>query len=126
MTRLAGIAARHRSALLFDFRRFVKKPFNHVLSGRIPLSEAAALVDELLRNPESAIAREVNDQEPPWVTGDYLLAHVYQALTGEKHPALPNRKRAAAMRDPKRQAAINRAKNRAAERAHRIATGELT
>lgn len=126
MTRLAWVMARHRAALIFDLRRFLGVSVGDVVAGRVPLSEAALLVGELVKQPGSSIARDVNDDEPPWVTSDYLLAHVYQALTGEEHPALPKERRSQAMTDPARMAALNRARARAAERQRRIEAGELT
>ncbi|GAA4680536.1 hypothetical protein [Nocardioides nanhaiensis] len=108
-----------------DFRRFYGIPFSDVVRGRVPLGEGVSLFVDLLHNPESSVTRALNDGERPWHIGDYLTAHVWSALTGEKHPALPsNTKRAHT--DPKRQAAVNRALDRKRDRERRIAEGSLT
>lgn len=119
------MAARHPHALRADFRREYGIPFSDVVRGHVPLAEGVSLLMDLLSNPRSSVARELNNGETPWVIGDYLTAHVWSALTGEKHPALPkNVKRAHS--DPKRQAAINRALQRKRDRERRIAEGVLT
>jgi len=117
--------ARHPAALRADFRRFYGVAFDDVRRGRVPLADACAFVADLLAIPTSATARAANGDERPWDLTEYLLAHVWQALTGEKHPALP-KQAARAHSDPKRQAAVNRAKDRAAERARLIASGQIT
>ena len=89
------------------------------------LSEALSLVAELLHRPDSAIAQALN-HGPIWTTSDYLTAHLFQAFTGEPHPALPKESKRGALRDPQRQAAMNRAKARAADRQARIKAGDLT
>lgn len=94
------------------------------MRGRVSLVEAVALFADLLSNPDSSVAREVNDGDVPWQINDYLTAHVWSALTGEKHPSLPSRAKRK-NRDPLRQAAINRALERKRERERRIASGEI-
>lgn len=95
------------------------------MRGRVSLSEAVSLYVDLMHNPESSVARELNLGERPWSTADYLLAHLWAAQTGKQHPALPkNIKRV--HRLPERQAAVNRALDRKRERERRIASGELT
>jgi hypothetical protein len=91
----------------------------------VTLVEAVSLFVDLLHNPEASVAREVNEGETPWQIGDYLTAHVWSALTGEKHPALPKDIRRAHA-DPRRQAAINRALERKRERERAIAAGDIT
>lgn len=83
------------------------------------------MAEELLFIAGSAVARVVNEGEAPWERIDYLTAHLWQVQTGKPHPALPKQKKNS-MRDPKRQAAINAAKNRAAERRRMIEAGEIT
>ena len=95
------------------------------MRGRVTLVEAVSLFVDLLHNPESSVARSINDGETPWRIGDYLTAHVWSALTGEKHPALPKDVRRA-QADPRRQAVINRALERKRERERAIAAGEIT
>ncbi len=95
------------------------------MRGRVPLGEGISLLVDLLHNPESSVARALNDDERPWQIGDYLTAHVWSALTGEKHPGLPkNIRRTNA--DPRRQAAVNRALERKRERERLIAEGAIT
>ncbi|MCY4726695.1 hypothetical protein NYO98_10435 [Nocardioides sp. STR2] len=108
-----------------DFRRFYGIPFSDVVRGRVPLAEGVSLFVDLLHNPDASVARVLNDDEAPWRIGDYLTAHVWTALTGEKHPALPsNVKRAQS--DPQRQAQVNRALERKRERERLIAEGVIT
>lgn len=117
--------ARHPAALRADLRRFYGIAFDDVRRGRVPLADACAIAADVLTIPTSATARAANGDERPWDLSEFLLAHLWQALTGEKHPALP-KKIARANAEPKRQAAINRAKDRAAERARLIASGHIT
>jgi hypothetical protein len=91
----------------------------------MPLAEACSLLEDLLRNPLSSVSRETNDGEAPWTITDYLLAHVWSALTGEKHPALP-KDISRTQSDPQRQAKVNAAKERAAQRQRLIEAGEIT
>lgn len=118
------MAARYPHALRADFRRFYGLSFADVVSGRVPLREAVSLVVDLLANPTSSVARHVNGGEAPWVVSDFLLAHLYQALTGEKHPALP-KAISRVQSDPQRQAAINRALERKRARELAIERGEI-
>ncbi|MFT4288176.1 hypothetical protein [Nocardioides sp.] len=84
-----------------------------------------SLFVDLLANPNSSVARALNGDERPWLIGDYLTAHVWSALTGEKHPALPkNAKRS--QRDPERAAARRRAIERKRQRERDIAEGRIT
>lgn len=92
---------------------------------RLPLADAVAIANDLLRNTDSALAWALNGGEQPWSRTEYLLAHLWQAFTGDPHPALP-KDAPRRDRDPKRQAALNRAKDRAAERRRLIEAGEIT
>lgn len=119
------MASRYPHALRADFRRFYGFPFADVVRGRVPLAEGVSLLIDLLHNPASSVARELNDGDHPWTISDFLLAHVWQALTGEKHPAIPKSSRRANS-DPQRQARVNRALDRKRERERKIASGEIT
>ena len=57
-----------------------------------------------------------------WVVGDYLLAHLWQATTGQPHPALPEEEPVV---NPEREKARARAKLRAVERQRAIDAGEI-
>ncbi len=91
----------------------------------MPLADACAFAADLVAIATSATARAINDDEQPWERHEYLLAHVWQALTGERHPGLP-KSAGRSNTDPKRQAAVNRAKDRAAERQRLIDAGLIT
>ena len=117
--------ARHPAELRADLRRFYGFGLDDVRRGRVPLADLCGIAADVLTIPTSATARAANGDERPWDLAEYLLAHVWQALTGEKHPALPKQS-ARVHSDPKRQAAVNRAKDRAAERARLIASGQIT
>lgn len=108
-----------------DFRRFYGIPFSDVVRGRVPLSEGVSLFVDLLHNPESSVSRVLNDDEQPWSIGDYLTAHVWSALTGEKHPALP-KNASRSRRDPKREAKRLAALDRKRQRERDIAEGRIT
>jgi hypothetical protein len=88
------------------------------------LADICAMADELLHEPHSAIARTLNDDDPPWERYEYLLAHLWQTQTGKPHPGLPKAK--LKLRDPKRQASINEARERAVERRRLIEAGVIT
>lgn len=117
--------ARHPAELRADLRRFYGLGLDDFRRGRVPLADLCAIAADVLTIPTSATARASNHGDRPWDLADYLLAHIWQALTGEKHPALPKQV-SRANAEPKRQAAVNRAKDRAAERARLIASGQIT
>jgi len=71
--------------------------------------------------PDSATA--IASGGAGWTTGDYLLAHVFQAMSGEPHPALPKTPRVA---DPVRARRLREARARARERQRAIDAGEIT
>lgn len=116
--------ARHPAALRADLRRFYGVGLDDCRRGRVPLADLCAIVADVVARPDTATAREVTGDEP-WSRTHYLLAHLYQAMTGEKHPALP-KAASRAKSDPKQQAAINRARERAAQRQRDIDAGIIT
>lgn len=61
--------------------------------GGLSLRRLSVLVKTL--PPESAIVQHFSPDGNGWETGDYLLADIYGALTGQAHPARPNPKKAA-------------------------------
>lgn len=58
-----------------------------------------------------------------WRVEHFLLAHLFQAHTGEKHPALPDQRD---IPDPQREKALAAARRRARERESAINAGEIT
>lgn len=54
--------------------------------GELSLRRLSHLLAQL--PPESATSRIASDVDG-WLTGDFLLADVYHALTGEAHPSRP-------------------------------------
>lgn len=100
--------------------------FGEAVRGRAPLADVCAMAEELLFIAGSATAREVNGGETPWNRIDYIAAHLWSTQTGKPYPALPKTNAKNTMRDPQRQAAINAAKDRAAERRRLIEAGEIT
>lgn len=71
--------------------------------------------------PDSATAIVLGG--PGWQVGDFLLAHLFHATTGEPHPALPTSQEVA---DPVREKAKRDARMRARERQRAIDAGEIT
>jgi len=57
-----------------------------------------------------------------WTLEDYLLAHIFQALTGTQHPALPKQSKD---EDPRRKAKRADALERSRERERALAAGEI-
>lgn len=92
--------------------------------GRVPLADAAAFAADLPHITESATARALNDGRDPWRTSDYLIADLWSAMTGKQHPSwpkTPTKKKRPAMRE----AALQRARERAEDRRRLIAEGEI-
>lgn len=116
--------ARHPAALRADLRRFYGFGLDDVRRGRVPLADLCAIAADVTARTDSATARAVNGEEP-WSRTHYLLAHLYQVHTGEKHPGLPKAS-TRSQRDPKSQAALNRARDRAAQRQRDIDAGLIT
>ena len=58
-----------------------------------------------------------------WTRSDFLLAHLYQAFTGEPHPALPT---SSPIASPEREKALRAGRARARERQRAIDAGEIT
>lgn len=58
-----------------------------------------------------------------WTRSDFLLAHLYQAFTGEPHPGLP---KASPIANPAREKALRAGRARARERQRAIDAGEIT
>ena len=71
--------------------------------------------------PDSAIAIATGGSG--WLLSDYLLAHIFQATTGQPHPALPKQ---AKVEDPMKVKQIKSAKKRAEQRQRAIDSGEIT
>ena len=71
--------------------------------------------------PDSATAVALGGSG--WRLEHYLAAHLFQATTGEPHPALPKQSPIA---DPMRAKHVREAKARAAERQRAIDAGEIT
>ena len=98
--------------------------FSAAVGGLVPLADACAMADDLLRQPDSAVARAVNDDDEPWTRDQFLLTHLWTVHTGKPHPGLP-KIRKHIIRDPKRQTALNAARRRARQRQQRIDAGEI-
>ena len=76
-----------------------------------------------LRNlPEDSVTR-VADGGTGWALGDYLTAHVYQAVAGEEHPWTPKTKKVETLERSKKLAG---ARKRRADREQAIAAGLIT
>ena len=58
-----------------------------------------------------------------WTRGDFLLAHLYQGLTGKPHPGLPT---SSPIANPAREKALRAGRARARERQRAIDAGEIT
>ena len=71
--------------------------------------------------PESATVTESGGSG--WRREDFLLAHLYQAFTGEPHPGLPA---TSPIANPEREKALRAGRARARERQRAIDAGEIT
>jgi hypothetical protein len=89
-----GLAAllRDPDTLEFDLQRYHGIDVADYWRGELSLRRLSVLVYHL--PPESATARKFNPDVAGWTVEAYLLAHLYQTLTGEPHPALPKEQRA--------------------------------
>lgn len=90
---------------------------------RLTLRRVAVLVRHLTAH-ESALITYLNDGVPMLSMNDLLLMQVWEATTGERHPARPEESPAKAD-DPARLRKMAAARARKRERERRIAAGEI-
>lgn len=108
--------------LTFDFRKLFNLSLTEAVAGSLPVAELVALVLEVLASPGSATARLINEGEDPWGRLEQLTAHLFHALTGQPHPALPKPVKSDS---PERRRALRDARERAAARRAAIDSGQL-
>jgi hypothetical protein len=78
----------HRGEAEYDFRHLLHTSYKAVV--REDVDEALRLTGQLLRDPGSRVAAAVAGWERPISVEGFLLASVYAAWTGERHPLMPD------------------------------------
>lgn len=132
MIALLRLLREHEQAVEADFARFYHLDYRDRWRfdehGRrlLTLRMIRARVRHL--PPDSATGRATGIEQHGWTVGDYLLADVFNALTGKKHPARPKASKSASRSVPTRQRAekLAAARRRKRRREEQLANGEIT
>lgn len=129
MRALLRLLREHEAAVEADLSRYhgidYRDRWRYDEHGRRRLTLRMILVRTRAFPPDSAVGRALGI-ELGWKVGDYLLADVYHALTGKRHPARPRGTRSRVKAPtPDRAKKVAAARRRARARAARIARGDL-
>lgn len=132
MRALYRLLAEHEEAVEADLSRYHHREYTDRWRlderGRPLLTLREIRVRLRYLPPQSATGQALG-LDTGWRVGDYLLADVYHALTGKKHPAKPNPKKStgagASRQTPARAAKLAAARRRKVAREAQIARGEL-
>ncbi len=84
---LARTLVEHRGEVEYDFRREFHASFRSIVETDV--EEALRLAGMLLRDTGTRLAAAVAGWDRPISTGDFILASIYSAWSGQNHPLLP-------------------------------------
>lgn len=78
----------HRGEAEFDFRHTLHTPYRAVVE--TDLGEAFRLTKALLKDPGTRLSAAVAGWKTPITVEGFILASLYTAWSGERHPLLPD------------------------------------
>lgn len=126
MTSLLSLLRKHEGAVEADLSRFYgldyRDRWRRDEHGRRRLTVRMILVRVRHLPPDSAVAVALG--QPGWTVADYLIADLFHATGGKRHPSRPTGS-TAQIADPVRERKLRSARARARARQRAIARGEL-
>jgi len=78
----------HRGEAEYDFRHSLHTPYKAVVLDDV--DEAIRLTKELLKDPGTRLAAAIAEWDYPISVEAFLLASIYTAWSGQRHPLMPD------------------------------------